>query len=141
MTKAETTVLMDDKALLQKYRIEIEELRNKLHDITVHEQESSALAAEKMRLEEELAQQQLVRNAFKERIDHLTKLILTSSSFSNGPIVNAFQAEDSLKMLTKSSGSLGGSQSMKKRNSFVPDPDEVYFFFIIVQQNGTRHSR
>lgn len=85
VTKAATNEVMDDKALLQKYRSEIDELKTKLHDLTDKENESVQLAAEKLRLEEELHQQQLVRTALKERIDHLTKLILTSSSINSGP--------------------------------------------------------
>jgi hypothetical protein len=80
--RAERKEIMDDKALLQQYRAEIEELRSKLIQLSTRDTESTQLAAEKLRLEEELHQQQLVRIALKERIDHLTKLILTSSSFN-----------------------------------------------------------
>lgn len=93
VTKASTTEIMDDKALLQKYRSEISQLRTRLAELAEGGEKgySSQLAAEKLRLEEELQQQQLVRTALKERIDHLTKLILTSSSLNTQAIMNTWQ--------------------------------------------------
>ncbi len=76
--------------MLQKYRGEINELKTKLTQLSDKEAETTQLAAEKMRLEEELHQQQLVRTALKERIDHLTKLILTSSSFNSQAIISSW---------------------------------------------------
>ncbi|RIB28012.1 P-loop containing nucleoside triphosphate hydrolase protein [Gigaspora rosea] len=88
VTRAQTNAVMDDKALLQKYRIEIEELKAKLertNETNNKEKESELsqmLQQEKAKHEEEMMEAQLVRTALKERIDHLTKLILTNSSFS-----------------------------------------------------------
>ncbi|CAG8549325.1 43093_t:CDS:10 [Gigaspora margarita] len=88
VTRAQTNAVMDDKALLQKYRIEIEELKAKLertNESNHKEKEtelSQMLQQEKAKHEEEMMEAQLVRTALKERIDHLTKLILTNSSFS-----------------------------------------------------------
>lgn len=106
VTRVEKNELVDeDKALLQQYRLEIQELKTKLLNLTAqslpHYQSSnsidelnsistSQLQQDKRRLEEELQKQQLVRTAFKERINHLTTMILTSStidgsSFSSTP--------------------------------------------------------
>ncbi|CAG8697820.1 4757_t:CDS:2, partial [Dentiscutata heterogama] len=88
VTRAQTNTVMDDKALLQKYRMEIEELKAKLERTNGanHEEKESELSQmlqqEKAKHEEEMMEAQLVRTALKERIDHLTKLILTNSSFS-----------------------------------------------------------
>ncbi|RKP21052.1 P-loop containing nucleoside triphosphate hydrolase protein, partial [Rozella allomycis CSF55] len=83
--KPELYEVMDEKALLQKYKAEIEELKEKLRLTNLHyeiqrEQEQSQLYQEKQKIEEEMQEQQLLRTAFKERIDHLAKLILTSNT-------------------------------------------------------------
>jgi predicted nucleic acid-binding Zn-ribbon protein len=82
---------MDDKALLQKYRKEIQELKEKLSNTNEafereRQQELQHLRAEKEKFEEELHEQQLLRTALKERIDHLTRLILTSGSIAQTPV-------------------------------------------------------
>ncbi|PKK68661.1 kinesin-domain-containing protein [Rhizophagus irregularis] len=91
VTKAHTNAVMDDKALLQKYRLEIEELKTKLESTNISNDKekeaelSQMLAQEKAKHEEQMMEAQLVRTALKERIDHLTKLILNNSSFSGSP--------------------------------------------------------
>ncbi|CEG78527.1 hypothetical protein RMATCC62417_13123 [Rhizopus microsporus] len=80
--------IMDDKALLQKYRGEIAELKTKLQSTTEvlrkeKEMTQTMLAAERREHEEQLRQMRNVRTTLKERIDHLTRLILTSSSVVN----------------------------------------------------------
>ncbi|KAI1295064.1 hypothetical protein EDD11_008038 [Mortierella claussenii] len=104
ITKAHTNQVMDDKALLEKYRREISELKAQLllttgHgdpllmsrggpmggaaggvDKEKHAELSYLLEKERIRHEEEILEMNLVRNALKERIEHLTKLILTSQS-------------------------------------------------------------
>ncbi|KAF9899640.1 hypothetical protein BX616_002911 [Lobosporangium transversale] len=96
VTKAHTNQVMDDKALLEKYRREISELRAQLllmaaqaadgadggivHGSGQHVELSDLLAKERLKHEEEMIEMNMVRNALKERIDHLTKLILTSQS-------------------------------------------------------------
>ncbi|CAO3592302.1 unnamed protein product [Absidia cylindrospora] len=82
---AKNDAVMDDKALLQQYRGEIGDLKLKLQtasEVLLQEQQSSQsmLTAERQQHEQELFQMRLVRKALKERIDHLTKLILTSAT-------------------------------------------------------------
>ncbi|KAI7902099.1 P-loop containing nucleoside triphosphate hydrolase protein [Cokeromyces recurvatus] len=82
---AKNNEVMDDKALLQKYRNEIADLKSKLQQTTQvlqkeKEVTESAILAERRDHDQQIRQMQSVRNAMKERIDHLTRLILTSSS-------------------------------------------------------------
>lgn len=125
ITRARTTEIVgDEKALLQRYRSEINDLKNKLTNLSDKESQSSQLAAEKMRLEEELSQQQLVRTALKERIDHLTKLILTSSSFNTQAILNTWQVDGgtdsapggSNVLVTHPAGAIGESRALRVRD-------------------------
>ncbi|KAF9174883.1 NADH-ubiquinone oxidoreductase chain 1 [Mortierella sp. AD010] len=95
VTKAQTNQVMDDKALLEKYRREISDLKAQLM-LTAsgepgvsggatngkHAELSTLLEKERMKHEEEMVEMNMVRNALKERIDHLTKLILTSQSIN-----------------------------------------------------------
>ncbi|KAG0186859.1 hypothetical protein DFQ28_007200 [Apophysomyces sp. BC1034] len=87
VVSAKNDEVMDDKALIQKYRGEIIELKGKLeaaNDVLHKEKQTtqSMISAERLQYEQELRQMRLVRTALKERqgIDHLTRLILTSSS-------------------------------------------------------------
>ncbi|CAM0137963.1 unnamed protein product [Umbelopsis sp. WA50703] len=86
VTSASTNQIMDDKALLQKYRNEINDLRIQLisnNEVFSRERETNiTLLQERQKHEEQMMEMQLVRTALKERIDHLTKLILTSGSIS-----------------------------------------------------------
>lgn len=96
VTKAHTNQVLDDKALIQKYKKEINELKVKLQMATdignmssnssldegKKDEELMLLQQERIKWEEEMHEQQLLRTALKERIDHLTKLILTSSSIT-----------------------------------------------------------
>ncbi|KAL1936098.1 hypothetical protein VTP01DRAFT_232 [Rhizomucor pusillus] len=82
--------VLNDKALLQRYRNEISELKSKLqtaNSFLQQEKESakSMLMAERQQHEQQLRQMRLVRSALKERIDQLTRLILTSSSVAMAP--------------------------------------------------------
>ncbi|KAJ3379042.1 NADH-ubiquinone oxidoreductase chain 1 [Entophlyctis sp. JEL0112] len=100
--RARQNQVLDEKALIQKYKIEIAELRNKLmetNDLLEKERamqefsvsNASGLAAERklrIQFEEQLHEAQLVRTALKERIDHLTKLILSSSSVTPKAILD-----------------------------------------------------
>ncbi|KXS19741.1 kinesin-domain-containing protein [Gonapodya prolifera JEL478] len=75
-TRAEMNQIMDDKALLQKYRQEIQELRGKLtemNDFFEKEklQELTQLKQEKLKWEEEMAENQLVRCAQQFYVDFL----------------------------------------------------------------------
>ncbi|KAF9968438.1 hypothetical protein BGZ70_003834 [Mortierella alpina] len=108
VTKAHTNQVMDDKALLEKYRREISELKTQLlltaasttsnmsddgstsrMDQGKHAELSHLLERERLKHEEEMVEMNMIRNALKERIDHLTKLILTSQSISNNNTGNA----------------------------------------------------
>ncbi|KAJ3359135.1 hypothetical protein GGF32_009582 [Allomyces javanicus] len=87
VTRAHTNTVLDDKALLQQYRKEIMELKDKLQQTNEalareRHEELMQIKAEKEKALEELHNQQLLRTALKERIDHLTRLILTSGSIS-----------------------------------------------------------
>ncbi|GJJ76393.1 centromeric protein E [Entomortierella parvispora] len=100
VTKAHTNQVMDDKALLEKYRREISELKAQLLltaaaggdstgeerfgdlDKEKHAELSHLLEKERLKHEEEMVEMNMVRNALKERIEHLTKLILTSQSIN-----------------------------------------------------------
>ena len=93
VTRAQVNELMDDKALLQVYRSEISELKNRMFSMNEQLQKYKTedrddFERERARYEDELQEQQLVRTALKERIDHLTKLILTSSSMSSQAVLS-----------------------------------------------------
>ncbi|KAG0095794.1 NADH-ubiquinone oxidoreductase chain 1 [Podila epicladia] len=99
VTKAHTNQVLDDKALLEKYRREIGELKAQLLltasssgsndnypvDKGAHAELSTLLEKERLKHEEEINEMNFIRNALKERIDHLTKLILTSQSINAKP--------------------------------------------------------
>lgn len=103
VTKAHTNQVLDDKALLEKYRREIGELKAQLLltasasssgpngglssevDKGTHAELSTLLERERLKHEEEISEMNFIRNALKERIDHLTKLILTSQSINAKP--------------------------------------------------------
>ncbi|KAG9325109.1 hypothetical protein KVV02_006771 [Mortierella alpina] len=108
VTKAHTNQVMDDKALLEKYRREISELKTQLLltaasttssmgedgstarlDQGKHAELSHLLERERLKHEEEMVEMNMIRNALKERIDHLTKLILTSQSINSNNSNNA----------------------------------------------------
>lgn len=90
--KADESALMDagSRALLDRYRMEIQELRVELEKqkaaaiaqdgiaLLVERVESEKMAQE--RHSEQLLEMQLARTALKERIDHLNRLILCSKS-------------------------------------------------------------
>ncbi|ORY98051.1 P-loop containing nucleoside triphosphate hydrolase protein [Syncephalastrum racemosum] len=85
VVKAKNDEVPNDKALLQKYRGEIMELRSKLdtaNNVLLQEKEhtQSMLSAERQQHEQQMRQMRLVRTALKERIDHLMRLILNSST-------------------------------------------------------------
>ncbi|KAJ3044264.1 hypothetical protein HDV00_002584 [Rhizophlyctis rosea] len=88
VVRAQANRVLDEKALIQKYRQEIEDLKAKLTESnTMLEKErkfqtSARLESERARFEEQLHESQMARTALKERIDHLTKLILTSQSIT-----------------------------------------------------------
>ncbi|CAJ0908890.1 1867_t:CDS:10 [Entrophospora sp. SA101] len=76
--------LIDDKALIKKYRMEIEELKAQLEKTGTYKEEeiSVMLQQERAKYEEKFVEMELVRTALKKRIDDLTSLILNSTSFA-----------------------------------------------------------
>ena len=86
VTKAQKHVTVDDKALLEQYRKELDTLRARLEASTVESppttptKDIEALRSERAAAEEEVAQMQETRTDLKQQIDHLTRLILTSRS-------------------------------------------------------------
>ena len=92
------------RALLDRYRLEIQDLRKQLEAQNktpkseppeVDEQaERAREAAEQQRHEEQMLEMQLARTALKERIEHLNRLILSSRSLG----VNANRSFSSLSM-------------------------------------------
>ena len=105
LVKAGKTKVMDDQALLQKYRNEIKNLQLQLEQQPAiltkrvsslsppefqNEQENlewvrerNNLIKENSKYKQELQEQELLRTALKDRIDHLTNLILTSTKVKN----------------------------------------------------------
>lgn len=77
---------LDEGALIQQYQHEIYSLKQQLLDTNLklekerNSHDVSHLIAERQRFEEKLHQSHLVRLALKERIEHLTKMILTSDT-------------------------------------------------------------
>ncbi|KAI9357909.1 P-loop containing nucleoside triphosphate hydrolase protein, partial [Zopfochytrium polystomum] len=92
--RAHQNQVLDEKALIQKYKMEIAELRNKLvesNEMLEKErslQDGNLERAIRQQYEEQLHESQLVRTALKERIDHLTKLILSSASVTPKAILD-----------------------------------------------------
>ena len=93
LVKAGKSNIMDEQALLSKYRNEIKNLQHQLQQqpaatLTKRtsslkdnhwEVERTELLSENNKYKQELLEQELLRTALKDRIDHLTRLILTSS--------------------------------------------------------------
>lgn len=91
-----------DKVLLERYRMEILNLRNQLENQSKSQAEREDKHHEKqaqLRHEEQMLEMQLARTALKERIEHLNRLILSSkstgvnskgqfSTFAGRPILN-----------------------------------------------------
>ncbi len=73
VTRASKNAVMDDKALFQKYKHEIEDLKQKLTLTntsykTWMEQEQNLAAADRLKIREEMQDQKLLRSALKECI-------------------------------------------------------------------------
>jgi len=91
--KATQSTIENDKVLITKYKKEIEELKSKLEVAQELEQrlkdlEEKQNQTESQQLEElrnELAEQESLRVSLEEKIKHLTKLILVSSSLAPSP--------------------------------------------------------
>ncbi|KAJ1507273.1 hypothetical protein HMI54_004327 [Coelomomyces lativittatus] len=74
---------LSEHGLLQKYKEEIEQLKSKVIEMNHHfekerELEERTRALEKEKFTEVISQHQMIRNTLKQRIDHLSRLILLS---------------------------------------------------------------
>ena len=110
------------RVLLERYRMEILELRGQLDGQAKAKQEDDEREREKeaeQRHEEQMLEMQLARTALKERIEHLNRLILSSKSTG----VNASGSYSSLGMhprLSTGMGSTGHVSQMSMRSSTTP---------------------
>ena len=96
------------RALLDRYRMEIQELRKQLETkdkVSKDEEAEKARELEaEQRHEEQMLEMQLARTALKERIEHLNRLILSSKSLG----VNATTRSFSSLSIRRSSSLAGG---------------------------------
>lgn len=98
--------VMDDKALIQKYRNEILQLKTKLKE---QEDKDSVSENERRDHEQTLNRMRSVRDTLKERIDQLTKLILTSASV----VVQQNTNDDEIIILNADSPEIKKDENMK----------------------------
>ncbi|KAI9668278.1 MAG: hypothetical protein M1821_001098 [Bathelium mastoideum] len=101
------------RALLDRYRMEILDLRRQLDEqhkakeqVRDEEEEKLREAEEQARHEEQMLEMQLARTALKERIEHLNRLILSSKSIGVNSVnnyANAGRSFSSLSMLKRTS--------------------------------------
>ncbi|KAI9685642.1 MAG: hypothetical protein M1820_010762 [Bogoriella megaspora] len=107
------------RALLDRYRVEIQDLRRQLDDQNKakeqardEEEEKQREAEEQARHEEQMLEMQLARTALKERIEHLNRLILSSKSIGVNAVnnyANAGRSFSSLSMIKRTSAMSNGS--------------------------------
>jgi len=91
--KATQSQIENDKVLIMKYKKEIEDLKSKLEaaqemetrlkDLEDNQQQNESQQLEELR--NELTEQETLRVSLEEKIKHLTKLILSSSSLAPSP--------------------------------------------------------
>jgi centromeric protein E len=109
------------RVLLERYRMEILELRSQLEGqqkAKIDDDEKEREKEAEQRHEEQMLEMQLARTALKERIEHLNRLILSSKSTG----VNARGSYSSLSMHPRLSNraSNGHLSSMSARSSMAP---------------------
>lgn len=109
------------RVLLERYRLEIAELRGQLDNQAQHkddEEEFKRQKEDETRHEEQMLEMQLARTALKERIDHLNRLIISSKStgVNNSGTYSSLSNYPRLSTMT-SNGHLG---SVSGRSSFAP---------------------
>jgi centromeric protein E len=109
------------RVLLERYRMEILELRGQLEGQAKRKDDDEEEKREKeaeQRHEEQMLEMQLARTALKERIEHLNRLILSSKSTG----VNASGSYSSLGMHPRLSTmiSTGHMSQMSARSSLAP---------------------
>ncbi|KAH8676691.1 kinesin motor domain-containing protein [Tricladium varicosporioides] len=109
------------RVLLERYRMEIQDLRSQLESQAKNKDDADEEKREKeaeQRHEEQMLEMQLARTALKERIEHLNRLILSSKSTG----VNASGSYSSLSMHPRLSAMTpnGHLSSMSVRSSMAP---------------------
>jgi centromeric protein E len=109
------------RVLLERYRLEIQELRGQLDGqakMKVDEEEAQREKEAEQRHEEQMIEMQLARTALKERIEHLNRLIISSKSTG----VNNSGSYSSLGMHPRLSSMTSNGQlaSMSARSSIAP---------------------
>ncbi|KAB8336663.1 hypothetical protein FH972_020974 [Carpinus fangiana] len=108
------------RALLDRYRLEIQELRKQLDiqksdksskksEKDEEEDEKAKQVEEEQRHEEQMLEMQLARTALKERIEHLNRLILSSKSIG----VNAGRSYSSLSLTNARSSTMSNADSFR----------------------------
>ncbi|OJZ80807.1 hypothetical protein ASPFODRAFT_38198 [Aspergillus luchuensis CBS 106.47] len=104
------------RVLLERYRMEIQTLRNQLESQTKAQAEKELKLEEQQlekeaqaRHEEQMLEMQLARTALKERIEHLNRLILCSKSTG----VNTYGSISALGRLSRMSATETGSRSLR----------------------------
>ncbi|KAL3423858.1 Kinesin-related protein 11 [Phlyctema vagabunda] len=107
------------RVLLERYRMEILELRGQLDGKAKLENEEEEKEREKeaeARHEEQMLEMQLARTALKERIEHLNRLIISSKSTG----VNASGSYSSLSMHPRLSTAVSNGGLASGRSSIAP---------------------
>jgi len=109
---AQINTIMDDKALIKQYRHEIAELKSKLNDAMGVEKNLQEIQSEKEKVQlnnEELSNKLLeaekTRTMLESKIQHLTKLILVSSSIGNMKTKSGFSSPSQGSVQSSSSSS------------------------------------
>lgn len=111
------------RVLLERYRLEIQELRGQLDnqakqkDERDDEEEFKREKEAEQRHEEQMLEMQLARTALKERIEHLNRLIISSKSTGvNSGSYSSLSMHPRLSTMTSN----GALSSMSARSSFAP---------------------
>lgn len=106
------------RVLLERYRMEIQDLRGQLENQAKSKDDEEEKEREKeaeQRHEEQMLEMQLARTALKERIEHLNRLILSSKSTG----VNVSGSYSSLSMHPRLSG-IASTGHVSARSSMTP---------------------
>ncbi|ESZ98264.1 kinesin [Sclerotinia borealis F-4128] len=109
------------RVLLEKYRMEISDLRKQLDDQSkarTYEENKTEKEEAKARHEEQLLEMQLARTALKERIEHLNRLILSSKS--TGVNTSGTYSSLSMRHRLSTAASNGHMSSLSMRSSMTP---------------------
>ena len=118
------------RALLDRYRIEIQDLRKQLESQKVENDKAKDEAEEKQREqeqeqrhEEQMLEMQLARTALKERIGHLNRLILSSKSIG----VNAGRISSSASTIQQRGSAFSTASQTRsvKSSASTVDPNDA----------------